>query len=255
MFPKNVSAALVVNPTKIANVNTSLKKFHPQALLIKNNMHKHFVQNGSQWFTANWMHNHHSAFPYWNAFHHHKLHPDWWWWKTCDWDACSSWVSYKWADPFYYDCGVNVYYRDNYFYLNDVAVASAPDHAYQAFQLPGKDPPPPEQTTKILPMGVYTLASSRNDTDPDMIMQLVVTQEGFLSGTLFNRGTDKTVIVSGWMEPESQRVALRVTDTGDVVMETSCFNMFCSHSCVFMHFGVENTQIWFLTRMDSLQME
>jgi hypothetical protein len=255
VFDKNVSAALLMHPTKIEYVNTSLKKFQPQALLIKNNMLKHYVQSGSQWFTANWMHNYNSAYPYWHAFHHHKLHPPWWWWQTHDWHTCSSWVSYRWAEPFYYDCGVNVYYRDNFMYLNGVAVASAPDYAYQAFQLAGAPPPPPEQKIEYLPLGVYTLASSRGDPDPDLVLQLAITREGFISGTMFNRTTDTTVAVSGWVDPETQRVAIRLSDTGDLVMETWFYNMTLPHSCVLMHFGILDTQIWFLARMDPLPME
>jgi hypothetical protein len=257
-FHHNVSTALLKEPTTKLYVKNSLTKFQPQAMLIKNNMHKHYVQG--QWFAPNWWLNHHFVYPYWHYFHYYHLHPHWWWWQVPDWIVCNSWVVYPWADPFYYDCGINVVYRDNYVYVNGVLVASAPDYAYQAYQLAAVVPPPPEQKIEWLVLGVYSLASSRGDPDPDLVLQLAVTKKGLISGTLYNRITDITVAVAGRVEPQTQRVAIQLSDKGDLVMDTGFYNLTLPHTCVYMHFGISEmqtwlTQTWFLVRMDPLPIE
>ena len=173
-FHKNLSGAMLKHPTKIDDVNLSLKKFHSHTLLVKKNLHKHYLMN--PWFAQNWWLNHNFVYPYWHYFHHFHLHPPWWWWQHAAWIDCIHWMVYDWGDPFYYDCGVNILYRDNWVYVNDVAVATSIDYAYQAFQLAAVPPPPPEENLEWMPLGVYTLASSRTDPDPDLILQLCAEQ-------------------------------------------------------------------------------
>ncbi|HLN28161.1 MAG TPA: hypothetical protein VK395_10495 [Gemmataceae bacterium] len=252
-FHKNLSGAMLKHPTKIDDVNLSLKKFHSHTLLVKKNLHKHYLMN--PWFAQNWWLNHNFVYPYWHYFHHFHLHPPWWWWQHAAWIDCIHWMVYDWGDPFYYDCGVNILYRDNWVYVNDVAVATSIDYAYQAFQLAAVPPPPPEENLEWMPLGVYTLASSRMDPDPDLILQLALSKGGLISGTLYNRTTNVTVAVSGRVEPQTQRVAIQLSDNGDIVMDTGFYNLTLPYSCVFMHFGVLQTQTWFLVHLDPLPKE
>jgi hypothetical protein len=252
-FHTRVSAAILKEPTKKAYVKTSLKKYQTQAMSIKKNMHAHHMQG--HWFAPDWWPNHHFVYPYWHYYHHYHLHPIWWWWQVPVWIDCNCWMVFRWEDYFYYDCGINVVYRNNFVYVNDVLVASAPDYAYQAFQMAAVVPPPPEQKLEWMPLGVYSLASSRGDLDPNLVLQLAVTKEGLISGTLYNRSTDVTVAVAGRVEPETQRVAIQLSEKGDLVMETGFYNLSLPHTCVFMHFGILQTQTWFLVRMDPLPKE
>jgi hypothetical protein len=257
-FHKNMFAALGKNGTTNKYVKTSLAKFGPQALLIQNNMHKHY--HVDQWFAPNWWLNHPCGCPPWHYSHHYHKHPHWWWFQTPNWTVCTDWVVYDWTCPFYYDCGVNVLYRDNFVYVNSVSVASAQDYAYQAYQLAEVVAPPPERKIEFLPLGVYALASSRQALDSDLVLQLAVTPQGEFSGTLYNRGTDSTVPVAGRVHPETQRVAIQLSEKKDLVLDTGFQNLTLDHSCVFMHFGnLETgtwlTQTWFLVRLPPLPKE
>jgi hypothetical protein len=249
-FHKNVSAAILKEPTTKMYVKNSLKKFQMQASSIKNNMHMHHMQG--HWFAPNWWTTHHFVYPHWHYFHYYHLHPHWWWWQVPTWIDCNCWLVFRWEDYFYYDCGINVVYRDNNVYVNGVLVASAPEYAYQAFQLAKVVPPPPEQKLEWMPVGVYALASSRGDLDPNLVLQLAVTKEGLISGTLYNRSTDVTVAVSGRVDSQTQRVAIQLSEKGDLVMDTGVYNLSLPHTCVYMHFGILQTQSWFLVRMDPL---
>ena len=257
-FHLNMSNALAKSPINSKDWKTNLAKFQPQASLISGNMHT--LNMNHKYFSLAWHMNHPYAYAYWHPFHHHKHHPPWWWFHTPNWTACTDWVIYDWACPIYYNCGVNVVYRDNYVYVNKVQVASFQDYAYQAYQLAEVVPPPPEQKIDYLGLGMYALCSSREALDSDLLLQLAVTNEGLIGGTLYNRSTDVTVAVAGRVESLTQRVAIQLSPKKDLVLGTGFHNLTLSHSCVYMHFGDSTTgtwttQTWFLVRLPPLTAE
>jgi hypothetical protein len=257
-FHLNMSDALGKIPVNSKDWKANLAKFQPQASLIAGNMHT--LNMNHKYFTPAWYKNHPYAFAYWHPFHHHKHHPSWWWFHTPNWTTCTDWVVYDWTCPIYYNCGVNVVYRDNYVYVNKVQVASFQDYAYQAYLLAEVVPPPPEQKIDYLGMGMYALTSSRDSIDSDLLIQLAITKEGLIGGTLYNRSTDSTVAVTGQVEPLTQRVAIQLSAKKDLVMDTGFHNLTLSHSCVYIHFGdaatgTWTTQTWFLVRLPPLDVE
>jgi hypothetical protein len=160
-------------------------------------------------------------------------------------------IGAAWSPPVYYDYGSNVVVNENVVYVNDQPVASAPVYAQQAIELAEVTPPP--QNTKIdwLPLGTFALSSKKDDDNPSTVVQLALSKQGLVSGTWYNRATDKSSEVEGKVDPDTQRLALRKPDQPDVVLEVGVYNLTQEATPCLMHFGTLNTQQWYLTRLEA----
>ncbi len=249
---KKVQGAIAVRPAGGNTINqvniNSVKNYQKQGVYVRNQVNQQFNRN--QWFSQNWWQRSNIAYPSW---HYHTRYPGrpWsYWWRPATWVGCTAWVLGSWAQPFYFDYGANVIYRDNYVYINDVQVDSAQDYADEALQLASMPPPADPQDIEWMPLGTFALASSKDAQGADLILQLAISKEGLISGTFFNQATDKTVAVEGRVDASTQRVAIHNPDNPDVVLETGLYNLTQDQTPVLVHFGTLRTQTWFLVRLD-----
>ncbi len=160
-------------------------------------------------------------------------------------------MNYNWGQPFYYDYGDNLVYQNNLVYLNGVPVASPVEYAEQAYALADAPPPAPGVEPDWLPLGAFALSSSPDDPDPERVWQLAISKDGLISGTAFNKLKDTAIPLEGRVDPATQRVAIKAVDRDDCVLETGIYNLTQPQTPVLMHFGVENTQTWFLVRLSA----
>jgi hypothetical protein len=248
-YRKTFAAAVVKRPLIVNGKNmnlVSVKHYEPHGVLVRN----HFRPIQHSWFTANWWNTHHiTQFPRWHYYNIWNRHPWWWWWRPVTWPVFINWMPYTWGQPFYYDYGTNVIVQNNQVFVNDVPVGTPEDYAQQAFEI--ADSPPPEQDPDWMPLGTFALSSSQEDADPNLVVQLAVTKDGFVSGTEYNRETDTTVALEGKVDPNTQRVAIKPADNPDLVLETGIYNLTQPQTPVLMHFGLTNTQTWYLVRLDA----
>jgi hypothetical protein len=223
-----------------------LKDYHQSAVAIRSQMQRH--QAHGPWFTNDWWHRHGVLFPPWHYHHHH--HPHHYWWRPMTWEIFVTWMPVVWAPPVYFDYGVNVVYRDNYVYVNDVPVAPAPEYASQAQELARVTPPPEPKKIEWMPLGTFALADTKDARNADLVLQLAISKEGLISGICFNRTNDKVVAVEGRVDPATQRVAIRFPEDDDFVLETGIYNLTQDQAPALMHVGTQRTQHWFLVRLE-----
>ena len=72
-----------------------------------------------------------------------------------------------------------------------------------------------------LPLGVFALSeNAKSDAAPNLFLQLAVSKEGIVAGTLDNKTTDETESVEGMLDQEKR--ARRLDDRGKIspIMET-----------------------------------
>ncbi len=91
----------------------------------------------------------------------------------------------------------------------------------------------------------YVEAFNRQDLEA-----VSATKEGIVSGTLYNTQTDKAQSVQGQVDKETQRVAFRVGESEDIVVETGLYNLTQSEAPVLVHFGADRVENWLLVRLD-----
>ena len=101
-----------------------------------------------------------------------------------------------------------------------------------------------------MPLGTFAVARNEQDVDPSSVMQLAVSQEGIVSGTLFNTSTDEAYTVQGQVDQETQRVAFRVGESEDLVLETGLYNLTQDEAAVLAHLGGEKVETWLFVRLE-----
>ncbi|WP_261364221.1 hypothetical protein [Stieleria tagensis] len=156
------------------------------------------------------------------------------------------------SQPIYYDYGNTLYYDEQTVYYNNEPVCSAAEYAEQAQQIAANVPEVKPEDVEWLPLGVFALSSSADDSSEDstLFVQLAISKEGIIAGTFQNTATDESFEVEGTVDRETQRAAWGPVDKDWPIMETGIYNLSENEADALMHFGNGETQQWTMIRMD-----
>jgi len=171
-------------------------------------------------------------------------------WAT--WGALTGWVGYGWSDPYAYSYGENVYYQEGSVYYGDEVICTSEEYAQQAEQIVTSAPDVSPEQAEWLPLGVFALTQDGQATGPapTLFLQLAISKEGVISGTLHNTATDSTQSIEGVADKESQRVAWTVTGQTRPIMETGVANLTEDTAPALVHFANGETQQWLMVHLD-----
>ncbi len=177
-----------------------------------------------------------------------------------NWFTWSAAPPVTWSQPAYYDYGTggNVTYQDNSVYINGEQVATADEFAESAAALATVPPPANEdEAAKLqwMPLGTFAVSTDEKDVKPSRVVQLAVSKEGIVSGTLYNYDTDKAQTVQGKVDKDTQRVAIRFGDSDEVVAETGLYNLTQEQAPVLVHFGKDKVENYLLVRLEQPKSE
>jgi hypothetical protein len=163
-------------------------------------------------------------------------------------------TGYGYSEPIYYNYGNNVYYQDDTVYYGDQPVATADEYAYQAEQIATSIPQDAEPApADWMPLGVFAVTPSDEDSQsaqPTMFLQLAVSKQGIISGTLQNTTANTVKNIEGMVDKQSQRAAWTVAGETRPIMETGIGNLTKDTSPALVHFADGTTQEWLLVRLD-----
>lgn len=149
-------------------------------------------------------------------------------------------------------------YTDNSVSINGVEVATPTEFAQSAADLATVEPPESEEVveeTEWMALGTFAVSSGEQDTNPTRMVQLAVNKEGIVSGSLLNTETDQTQSVQGRVDRETQRVAFRIGESEDIVVESGLYNLTQEEAPLLVHFGPEKVENWLLVRLEDPQPE
>ncbi len=213
------------------------------------------------WFGPNWWTSHRHGCGGWHYGYRFGSHPWSYWWTVPTFAACTSWFTWSapatvWAQPIYYDYGPggNVVYENNLVYVNGEEIGTAEEYAQNAAVLATVPPPADEQQAEAaewMPLGTFAVTSNEKDVDPTRVIQLAVSKEGVISGTLYNTQTDQADTIQGRVDPNTQRVAFRIGESEDIVAETGIYNLTQDDAPLLVHFGTERVENWLLVRLEN----
>lgn len=174
------------------------------------------------------------------------------WWRPAVWATVTSWVAASWGQPASYSYGENIYYQDNSVYYGDEAIATDEQYTEQAEQIATSIPEADPDEVEWLPLGVFalTMDGQATGTDPTMFLQLAVSKEGIIAGTLQNTATDSVQSIEGMVDKNSQRSAWTVVDETRPIMETGLNNLTEETAPALVHFADGQTQQWLLVRLE-----
>src|SRR4029079_7454372 len=134
-------------------------------------------------------------------------------------NSVGSWCGY--GEPTSYSYGESVYYADDQVYSGDQPVATADEYADQAAAIAASAPSQVPEKSDWLPLGVFAVTQDgqASGTEPSLFMQLAISKQGVISGTLKNTLTDKVQPLEGMADKKSQRAAWSVVDQQRPIME------------------------------------
>lgn len=99
-------------------------------------------------------------------------------------------------------------------------------------------------------MFALTQDGAPTGAEPTMYLQLAVSKQGVLSGSLQNVSTDSVQEIEGMVDKQSQRAAWTVAGESRPLMETGISNLTQNTAPALIHFGDGTTQQWLMVRMD-----
>ncbi|MCC9641870.1 hypothetical protein LOC71_06250 [Rhodopirellula sp. JC740] len=197
-------------------------------------------------------------------------HPLWGAWaisrpfRWAAWGGVTGWVDYGWVEPIYYNYGENIYYQDGMVYSDGEVIATEEQYAQQAEAIIASAPEVDAAATEDaaeesdwMPLGVFAVTPDGQESGPEptLFLQLVLSKQGILSGTLNDETTDTTQAIEGMVDKESQRSAWNVVGKTRPIMETGIVNLTKDTAPVLVHFADGTTQQWLLVRLDDPQSE
>jgi hypothetical protein len=177
---------------------------------------------------------------------------NWWRWATLP--AVTTWVpAVNWSQPRSYNWGENVYFQDDSVFFDGQAIATADEFAQQAQQIAFSIPEVQPDAVEWLPLGVFAICEDDGEEtgpEPTLFLQLAISKEGIIAGSLQNTATDDAFEVEGMIDQESQRAAWGPVGEDWPIMETGIANLTEDDAPAIIHFDDGQTQQWLLIRLD-----
>lgn len=188
-------------------------------------------------------------------------HPLWGAWaisrpfRWAAWGGVSGWVNYGWSEPIVYNYGENVYYQEGSVYYGDEVIATEQEYAAQAETIVASAPEIPADECEWMPLGVFALTPDGQESGPEptLFLQLVISKEGIISGSLNNTTDNSTQTIEGMVDKQTQRSAWNVVGKSRPIMETGIANLTKDTAPALVHFADGSTQQWLMVRMDDPQ--
>lgn len=185
-------------------------------------------------------------------------HPAWGAWaitrpyRWATWAALSGWCDYGSVEAVPYSYGDNVYYQDDAVYYGDQEVCSGEEYAQQAQDIVESAPEIDPAKADWMSLGVFALTpdGQASGPTPSLYLQLVISKEGVISGTLNNTATNSTQEIEGLADKKSQRCAWTVVGKSRPLMETGIVNLTNDTAPALVHFEDSTTQQWLMVRLD-----
>jgi hypothetical protein len=166
------------------------------------------------------------------------------------WDSVGSWCGYE-GEPTSYSYGEDIYYSDDQVYSGDEPIATTEEYAEQAAEIAAAAASAEPEQGDWMPLGVFAITQDGQATGaaPSLYMQLALSKQGVISGTLKNNLTGKVQALEGMADKASQRVAWGVADQERPIMETGLSNLTQDTSPALIHFADGQTQQWLMVRI------
>jgi len=101
-----------------------------------------------------------------------------------------------------------------------------------------------------MPLGVFAIVQDGQDAEPTIFLQLAVSKDGIIAGTVHDSANDKTNEIEGMVDKETQRAAWVVKGKTSPIMETGIANLTRDDASALLHFSDGQTQQWEMKRLE-----
>lgn len=208
-------------------------------------------------FRHGWWNRHRWHTHYWTHWDLYSRSRPYYWWRWCDAPVLTSWVSFGWPTPYYWDYGPGeyIYCSNGAVYVNGTWYQPMPIFYENTVHLVERAPNwTAEEAAQAewLPLGVFAVTRD-GEANSDLLVQLAVTKAGVVGGTAQEQKTGQTYPVEGLVDKQTQRTIWSYTDNQGkrIVMETSVYNLTQSEATGLVHFGPNDIRVIELVRLDA----
>jgi hypothetical protein len=253
---KNVSASATASPQRAAALAS-------QGSTVRNNWnnHNHNCFNKNWWVGRSFIG--FGGFGFWGGWGYSpwlNYNPWWYWWGQPSWNSCVAWLpGYGWNNGYYYDYGPggNVVYGNGQVTVDGQVVGTDAEYAQSAAELADVTPEDLKavQAADWMALGTFSMAVADSEVDPARVIQIAVSKNGLVSGTIHNRTSGNTYTVQGRVDKETQRLAFTIGDDRNTVLETGIYNLTQDQTPVLCHFGTRQTQTYMFVRLPEPEHE
>jgi hypothetical protein len=166
------------------------------------------------------------------------------------WGSVGSWCGTS-GEEAPYSYGEEIYYAEDQVYSGDKPIATAEEYSQQAEELATSDPTAEPAKGDWLPLGVFAITQDgqASGAAPSLYVQLAISKQGVISGTLKNTLSGKAQAIEGMADIKSQRVAWGVSGQERPIMETGLAGLTKDTAPALIHFADGQTQQWLIVRM------
>lgn len=169
-----------------------------------------------------------------------------------DMGVLAGWVGYGSGEPVDYSYGESTYYGEDGVYSGEEFVATEEEYAQQAEEIITAAPEAPPEKADWMSLGVFALTQDgkASGPSPTLFLQLAISKEGVISGTLHNAATNSSQTIEGAVDKTSQRAAWGVAGKTCLIMETGISKLTEDTAAALVHFADGQTQQWLMVRLD-----
>jgi hypothetical protein len=168
----------------------------------------------------------------------------------------TGWFDYGWSRPYYWDYGYGeyIYVYDDAVYVNGEWYAPAPVYYDRTLSIVESVPELTEQQAQQIewmPLGVFAIAREGSE-EFDRMVQLAVSKDGIIGGTVFDEANNQSYPVEGRVEEQTQRAVWSFTDASGrrIMMETGIYNLTKEAATALVHYGPEDIEVRQLVRLE-----
>jgi hypothetical protein len=204
---------------------------------------RNYCGDCDDWYGNDWWNNLHIDKPY---------YPDFNPWGSVTWPTMSDALQPNSSNPVYYNFGDNIYYSNGSVYYGDQPVATEEEYTNQAEAIAASAPAKKPERTDWIPVGVFAMSANGepNGADPNFFLQLAVSKQGAISGTLQNIAAKSVQPIEGMVDKQCQRAAWTVVGKARPIMEIGAANLTQDTSSALIHFVDGTTQKFLLVRVN-----
>ncbi|MFN9343446.1 MAG: hypothetical protein ACK6DB_12785 [Planctomycetota bacterium] len=257
-----INAAAGYSDNGIGQIKTGTAIIGPNGNVVSAGRGAAFVNGqfvgGTAWTAVN------GNYTHWGYFGpaYPGTYPNCWWpgkWAV----ATTAWatVAYAVAGPYcgcsqsgtYYDYSENVTYENGNVYYEGEPVATAEQYYQEAEEIAAAGAETEDE--EWLPLGVFSLIAEADQEKSDKVVQLALNKQGAIRGNFHDLVTDEVTPISGSVNKQTQRVALKLEGNDQLVVETGLYNLTNDECPVLIHFSPEEQEQRVLIRLKQPESE
>lgn len=167
-------------------------------------------------------------------------------WARTTWAVTGSYCGCEGSGT-YYDYEENVTYEDGNVMYEGEPIATTDEYYEQAETI--ADAGGQTQDEEWLPLGVFAVIAEDDQTNTDKVIQLALNKEGVIRGNFQDMLTEQVTLITGSVDKESERVALKLEGNDSLVMEIGLYNLTNDEVPALVHFDADRREPRTLIRL------